>query len=144
MKILKILLLIILLSSIDSCISISSKNVKRRLFNNEEDIVSTKDGLIRGIVVKDHRVFYGIPFARPPIDELRFEDPIFPRVWKNVKDCTRQKEQCIQNCRLGNGACSQVGTSEDCLYLDVFVPRKSDITNSSLIPVLVVIPGLYF
>ncbi|KAM9977178.1 hypothetical protein ACTFIR_011036 [Dictyostelium discoideum] len=141
MKILKILLLIILLSSIDSCISISIKNVKRRLFNNEEDIVSTKDGLIRGIVVKDHCVFYGIPFARPPIDELRFEDPIFPRVWKNVKDCTRQKEQCIQNCRFGNGACSQVGTSEDCLYLDVFVPRKSDITNSSLFPVLVVIPG---
>ncbi|KAN0041845.1 hypothetical protein ACTFIV_004395 [Dictyostelium citrinum] len=141
MKIFKIFLLIILLSSIDNCISISSKNVKRRLFNNEEDIVSIKDGLIKGIVVKDHRVFYGIPFARPPIDELRFEDPIFPKAWKNVKDCTMQKEQCIQNCRLGDGACSQVGTSEDCLYLDVFVPRKLDITNSVLFPVLVVIPG---
>ncbi|KAN0048184.1 hypothetical protein ACTA71_002579 [Dictyostelium dimigraforme] len=144
MKILKLLLLILLLSLINSCFSISSKNVKRRLFNSEEDIVSIKDGLIRGIVEKDHRVFYGIPFARPPVDELRFEDPIYPKVWKTVKDCTRQKEQCIQSCKPDDAACSQVGTSEDCLYLDVFVPRRLDTKNSTSFPVLVVIPGESF
>ncbi|KAK5580643.1 hypothetical protein RB653_000665 [Dictyostelium firmibasis] len=141
MKILNLLLLIILVSSIDSCFSLSSKNVKRRLFNNEEDVVSIKDGLIRGTIIDSHRVFYGIPFARPPVGELRFEDPIFPKGWKNVKDCTRQKEQCIQDCKLSNGACSQIGTSEDCLYLDVFVPRKLENKKSASIPVMVFIPG---
>ncbi|KAN0012456.1 hypothetical protein ACTFIU_007759 [Dictyostelium citrinum] len=133
-----LILLIVLLLSFD-IISAARKPGRKGIRTLGDNEVLLSDGAIRGIVTDSHRVFYGIPFARPPVGELRYEDPQPPKSWSYVRDGTKQREQCIQECTLGAGSCSEVGTSEDCLYLDVFIPRT--ITPGSKVPVMVYIPG---
>ncbi|KAM9977198.1 hypothetical protein ACTFIR_011056 [Dictyostelium discoideum] len=133
-----IILLIVLLLSFD-IISAAKKSDRKGIRTLGENEVLLSDGAIRGAVTDTHRVFYGIPFARPPVDELRYEDPHPPKPWSYVRDGTIQRDQCIQDCKLGKGSCSEIGTSEDCLYLDVFIPRT--INPGSKVPVVVFIPG---
>ncbi|KAF2069962.1 hypothetical protein CYY_008712, partial [Polysphondylium violaceum] len=121
-----ILLIVLLITVLGFAESISTKRIKNRSVHQLSDVIFTKDGGVRGTVTDTHRVWYGIPFAQPPIDELRFDDPKPVRSWKNIRDGTVQRDQCVQECGLGPAACSPVGTSEDCLYLDVFVPRSFD------------------
>lgn len=57
--------------------------------------------------------FYGIPFAEPPIGELRFIDPVPKRPWNGILNCTVFGPMCMQ---FGAG----IWGSEDCLQLNVF------------------------
>lgn len=78
-----------------------------------------------------------VPFAEPPIDELRFVKPIPIKDWTDNKMCIESPNVCSQL----NDEGILIG-SEDCLYLNVYV--RSDIylnRNSSLNPVLVFIHG---
>ncbi|EGC32385.1 hypothetical protein DICPUDRAFT_155629 [Dictyostelium purpureum] len=116
-----------------------SQSLRKSKSNTSPDLVFTSKGGLRGIVYDSHRVFYGIPFASAPVNELRWESPVEPKDWKHIRDATHQKPQCAQRCSLGDGACSEVGTSEDCLYLDVFTPRNAN--SNSKLPVIVFFPG---
>ncbi|KAK5578190.1 hypothetical protein RB653_003143 [Dictyostelium firmibasis] len=120
-------------------INISLAKKRSYIQNNDASIVSTQNGAIKGIVEDTHRVFYGVPFAQPPINQLRWENPIDMKPWENIKETLTQKPQCAQKCTLPPGSCSSIGTSEDCLYLDVFTPK--DATPDSKYPVIVYIPG---
>ena len=55
-----------------------------------------------------------LPYAQPPLEELRWSPPQPPKPWTAVRDATRQMDACYQRGR---------GVSEDCLYLNVFAPR---------------------
>ncbi|EGC34124.1 hypothetical protein DICPUDRAFT_80131 [Dictyostelium purpureum] len=105
----------------------------------DSSIVFTPKGALNGLVKDTHRVFYGVPFAQPPVDDYRWIDPIDVKEWKHIRDATQQKPECAQRCTLGEGACSPLGPSEDCLYLDVFTPRNAN--PESKLPVIVFIPG---
>ena len=73
-------------------------------------------GLLSGAVVEDGiRVFKGIPFAAPPIGELRWRAPAAVRSWTGVRDGTEFGATCMQGRRGGDAV-----VSEDCLFLNVW------------------------
>jgi para-nitrobenzyl esterase len=81
----------------------------------------------------------GIRYAEPPVGELRWRPPQPPRPWHTVLDATKFGNHCLQT-----GAANQTGASEDCLFLNVYVPRKrpqSCEQSQRLKPVMVWIYG---
>ncbi|XP_046750586.1 esterase E4-like [Diprion similis] len=83
-------------------------------------VVNVKEGCLRGTTVKSivggsYVAFKGIPFAAPPVGNLRFADPQSPQPWKGVRDASQERSKCIQ---IDTTTSSVVG-DEDCLYLNV-------------------------
>jgi para-nitrobenzyl esterase len=89
-------------------------------------------GTVRGIHEKGARSFYAIPYAEPPVGELRWRSPIVRGAWEGVLDGSEKSEACVQSA-LSFGAFGQ----EDCLYLNVHTPEPAP-PNA---PVLVWIHG---
>src|ERR1035438_8664307 len=96
--------------------------------------VKVEGGLLQGTSEDGSTVYRGIPFAAPPVGELRWRAPQPAAKWEGVKPADKFGARCYQG---GRGAAG-VDTSEDCLYLNVWSPAK---TASDRIPVLVWIYG---
>ncbi|MFC0629364.1 carboxylesterase/lipase family protein [Kribbella deserti] len=86
----------------------------------DESVVRTATGAVRGSLSPDNRVFLGIPYAAPPTGDLRWRAPRPPTAWSGVRDATKVSEQCVQAGRMGGPPSG----SEDCLYLNVWTPRR--------------------
>jgi para-nitrobenzyl esterase len=105
-------------------------------------VVTTDSGAVRGYV--RHRIieFRGIPYAAPPVGELRFRAPQPPKPWKVTRDATHFGSACPQLHRYGITDESLV---EDCLTLNVSVspPRDAPAADADekLMPVIVWIHG---
>ncbi|RMJ08232.1 hypothetical protein CDV36_012144 [Fusarium kuroshium] len=85
--------------------------------------------------------FLGIPFAQPPIGDLRFAKPAPPVAWSGIKTATEYGPSCVGN-SLGLAGFSQNTTSvmsEDCLHINIV--RPAGISRHSKLPVLVWIYG---
>jgi para-nitrobenzyl esterase len=85
------------------------------------------------------RSFKGIPFAHPPVGDLRWREPQPPKKWSGVRNADEFGPRCMQ--RTGPGSdywFRSSGMSEDCLYLNVWTPAKSD---REKLPVLVYVFG---
>jgi len=89
----------------------------------EGPLVNTLHGTVRGLTTdKGSHVFLGIPFAQPPLGHLRWHPPQ-PHSWTGVLNTTRWGNQC-HNTLTGNSFVEAHGPlSEDCLYLNVWVPK---------------------
>lgn len=96
------------------------------------DIVQTASGPIRGTIEEGVRVFQGIPYAAPPVGDLRWKPPHEAAAWKQVKDVTAFSPACPQP-RQDKGS-----FSEDCLYLNVWTAAKK---HDARLPVMVWIHG---
>ena len=94
-------------------------------------------GQLRGIQVGGADAFLGVPYAAPPLDDLRFAPPAPAVRWKGVRDASRQAPACLQFAP-GGVRETQV-TSEDCLYLDVYRPHG--VARSAGLPVIVWVHG---
>ena len=85
-------------------------------------VVQTSEGKVRGVPGEGVREFKGIPFAAPPVAELRFAPPAPVQPWQGVLEATTVREACPQARRFGLTEESNV---EDCLHLNVAVPTAS-------------------
>ena len=88
--------------------------------------VHTQAGLVQGKMEGDVAVYKGIPFATPPVGDLRWRAPQPPVAWKGVHEADKFAPACMQvpvvMPALGLDA---LPVSEDCLYLNVWTPAKS-------------------
>jgi para-nitrobenzyl esterase len=103
------------------------------------DRVMTKAGPIEGTTQADGiRTFKGIPFAAPPVGELRWQPPQLLKKWTDVRQTIAFSAQCMQRRQFADMVFRSSGTSEDCLYLNVWAPAK---TGRERLPVLVYFYG---
>jgi para-nitrobenzyl esterase len=97
-------------------------------------IVQTADGPVRGLVTPTSVEFRGIPYAAPPVGELRWVAPQPVTPWSDTREATVFPPVCPQ------GPASPWGQSEDCLYLNVTAPAGHT-ESASTLPVIVYIHG---
>jgi para-nitrobenzyl esterase len=103
------------------------------------DRIMTKAGPIQGATDADGiRTFKGIPFAAPPVGALRWQPPQPAKKWTEVRQATAFAAQCMQRRQFADMVFRSNGMSEDCLYLNVWAPAKS---NDGRLPVLVYFYG---
>jgi para-nitrobenzyl esterase len=81
-------------------------------------IVAVPGGEVRGAEADGALVFRAIPYAAPPLADLRWRPPQPVRPWQGVRDATQNGPACLQNLEGWNRA-SWLHASEDCLTLDV-------------------------
>jgi len=102
-----------------------------------ELVINTKYGQIEGFVEHGISKWHGIPYAKPPVGDLRFRRAVPCDPWKEVKKCTKFGNRPIQF-KL-KALLSKKGDSEDCLYLNIW-KKNNDAKN---LPVYVWIHGGY-
>lgn len=91
--------------------------------------VRTRAGALRGAEDGASNVYFGIPYAKPPLGELRWREPVPFGAWNGERDATRPAKACWQG-EAGSwgpftAEFTDVGArSEDCLYLNVWVPKQ--------------------
>lgn len=104
-------------------------------YRNDPLVIETTSGLIRGhsktVLGRDVHVFTGIPFAKPPIEQLRFRKPVPIDPWHGILDATKLPNSCFQERyeyfpgfegeEMWN---PNTNISEDCLYLNIWVPQR--------------------
>jgi para-nitrobenzyl esterase len=117
-----------------------------RTKENNLDIIKTDSGLISGTINSggDIHIFKGIPFAAPPIGELRWKAPQPMKAWDGVKKCVTFGPSPMQGTPVPFSMWSEEflipkePISEDCLYLNVWSGAKS---SNEKRPVIVWIYG---
>lgn len=84
--------------------------------------------------------YKGIPFAKPPVGELRWTAPTAPEEWSGVRNATAFGADCSQSySSLGLFSSGSYDISEDCLYMNIWTP--SNATSTSKLPVFIWIYG---
>nr|XP_022903147.1 esterase FE4-like [Onthophagus taurus] len=104
-------------------------------------LVKIKHGELRGKLQNNYKnrtfySFFGIPYATPPLGNLRFKPPQPLKPWKGILDVTEEKEGCIAP----NTYTRKLEGSEDCLHLNVYTPEVNT-GKTKLKPVIVFIHG---
>jgi para-nitrobenzyl esterase len=95
--------------------------------------VTVTGGQVRGQLLEGGgAAFLGVPFAQPPVGQLRWREPMKVKPWPGARDATAYGPTCAQMGRQGPSG------SDDCLYLNVWVPRWP---VSSQVPVMLWLYG---
>jgi para-nitrobenzyl esterase len=100
--------------------------------------VNIDSGAIEGKSDGDVRIFLGIPYAAPPLGELRWKPPAPVAKWTGVKKTTEFGYHCMQGVLFPDIILRDPGPSEDCLTLNVWTSAKSADVK---LPVMVWIHG---
>ncbi|WP_321477544.1 carboxylesterase family protein [uncultured Paludibaculum sp.] len=102
------------------------------------DVVKVDTGRLQGMTREGVVAFKGIPFAAPPVGELRWRAPQPAKAWKGVRPAAEYGADCMQKPFPGDAAPLGVTPAEDCLYVNVWVPERAP---SKKMPVMVWIYG---
>ncbi len=100
--------------------------------------VTTVNGVVEGADDSGIHIFRGLPFAQPPVGDLRWKEPQPVKNWDGVKDATHFGGNAMQKKVFGDMNFRSSGNSEDCLYLNVWAPAKA---AKGKLPVLVYFYG---
>ncbi len=97
-------------------------------------IVQAPAGALRGSERDGIRSFLGVPYAQPPVGDLRWRPPRPLPAWSGTRDALQFGAQCMQ----GRRGAAPVAMSEDCLFVNIWVPAKP---RHRHLPVLVWVHG---
>jgi para-nitrobenzyl esterase len=102
--------------------------------------VQTDKGEVEGAYTADQQViaFKGIPYAAPPVGDLRWKPPQPAAKWKHILPTKDFRKHCIQSTSYPDMVFHDPGPSEDCLTLNVWAPAKA---KRGSLPVMVWIYG---
>ncbi len=109
--------------------------------NNAFAVQATiENGVIEGNYDTQNGIqkYFGVPFAKPPVGDLRWKAPQPLGNWKGVKETKKFGPRPMQAVVFGDMKSRSDGVSEDCLYLNVWTPAKR---NTKGLPVLVYFYG---
>jgi para-nitrobenzyl esterase len=89
--------------------------------------VKTAQGKAQGKTINEGKVraFLGLPYAAPPVGDLRWKAPQPPAKWQGLRDATKYGARCFQGHIYDDMVFQDSGPSEDCLYLNVFTPSNA-------------------
>lgn len=87
-------------------------------------VVTIESGKLRGTLNTNHtvRMFKGIPFAAPPVGDLRWKPPQAAPHWTGVREADKFGPACLQTNVFGDIYFRDSQPSEDCLNLDIWIP----------------------
>ena len=87
------------------------------------------------------QIFRGVPFAAPPVADLRWREPQPVAPWPGVRQATEFAPRCMQQPLFSDMMFRSPAPSEDCLYLNVWTPAKLGGSPRRKLPVLVYVYG---
>ncbi|XP_067008037.2 juvenile hormone esterase [Anabrus simplex] len=125
------------------CVFLTSPLVGQTTCDDDFPVVTITQGSLKGkkISSPDKEAYYGfqgIPYARPPLGDLRFKAPLPHEPWNGTLEAGKEGNICMQFISSQN---STVG-SEDCLFINVYTPQLPG--SEPLIPVMIWIhPGSF-
>jgi para-nitrobenzyl esterase len=97
-------------------------------------IVQTKQGAVQGTIGTNARSFLGIPYAAPPVGNLRWKAPQAHAPWTTTLQATQPGSSCPQDAT----PFGEASTNENCLFLNIYTPVTGSLTN---LPVMFWIHG---
>ncbi len=100
--------------------------------------VRTESGLVSGVAAEGVVSWKGVPYATPPVGDLRWREPRPAAPWKGVRVADAYAHDCMQEPFPSDAAPLGTPPSENCLYLNVWAPEKP---AGPKLPVMVWIHG---
>lgn len=131
------------LVSLGACVSTHPGNIDHVRFASDRSFVqaTTQAGGVRGVEGAGVRAFLGVPYAAPPVGDLRWRATQAVEPWDGVRDATRLGSDCVQalgrRAVLGGGGGLVVG-KEDCLFVNIYAPAGE---AAEALPVMVYLHG---
>ncbi|XP_069676553.1 carboxylic ester hydrolase-like [Periplaneta americana] len=104
----------------------------------EDPVVRVQQGLLRGMQLvslhnREFMAFLGVPYAAPPVGDLRFKTPQPSAPWEGVRNATEEGHSCPQHAMMTG----KITGDEDCLYLNVFTTKLPPRDNPAAVMVWV-------
>ncbi len=106
--------------------------------NSNTPQVKTANGILEGINESGIKIFKGVPFAAPPVGELRWKAPQPIKNWEGIRKADKFGPRPMQLPIYSDMNFRSDTTSEDCLYLNIWTPA---VTGKEKLPVLVYFYG---
>ena len=100
--------------------------------------VKTAEGILEGKDLSGITIFKGVPFAAPPVGNLRWKAPQPVQKWEGVRKATEYGPNPMQEALFGDMNFGTKVNSEDCLYINIWTPAK---TMKEHLPVLIYFNG---
>ena len=103
--------------------------VPAQAWDNHDTVVKTDYGKLKGYVHENKEVIVwkGVPYAKPPVGDLRWAAPQDPAPWHGVRDATLPAKKCTQLYTTKEWIRTGVvdpDSDEDCLYVDIYRPQR--------------------
>ncbi len=106
---------------------------------HKEPVVRLKTGILGGVTVDGVESYKGIPYAAPPVGNFRWRPPQPVAPWPGVRDAKKFGPDCAQGGWGSPPGAIREGSSEDCLYLNLWLPAGTK--TGAKLPVMVWIHG---